>query len=106
MNNRLKQHYSSCNIQDHTLIVEKDVLIDLSVESTPSIELSDTTLFVKEKRPKMAHIGEFAMKPSKSESIYWISKSFVIFTQPNAFCCSLTHIYQTNKVAAPRFFTA
>ena len=70
---RLKQHYSSCNMQDHALMAEEDVvLINLSVESTTSSrESPDSTLFVKEKRPKMTHISEYTeyvMKTSKSES--------------------------------------
>ena len=67
---RIKQHYSSCNMQDHALIAEEDVvLIDLSVESTTSYrESPDTTLSVKEKRPKMTHISEYVKKTSKSES--------------------------------------
>ncbi|KAI6649837.1 Transposase [Oopsacas minuta] len=66
--NRLKQHYSSCSMQDHPIIAENES-IDLVARSTALCgEVPDTSLFAKEKRPRITHIGEYVMKTSKSEA--------------------------------------
>ncbi|KAI6648626.1 DTW domain-containing protein 2 [Oopsacas minuta] len=66
--NHLKQHYSSCSMQDHPIIAENES-IDLVARSTALCgEVPDTSLFAKEKRPRITHIGEYVMKTSKSEA--------------------------------------
>ena len=62
---RLKQHYSSCSMQDHPIIVENESIDLLAGSTALSGEVPDTSLFVKEKRPRITHIGEYVMKTSK-----------------------------------------
>ncbi|KAI6659886.1 hypothetical protein LOD99_14226 [Oopsacas minuta] len=65
--NRLKQHYSSCSVQDHPIIAENES-IDLVARSTAlSGEVPDASLFAKN-LGLLISVNKYVMKTSKSEA--------------------------------------
>ena len=52
-------------MQDHPIIVENESIDLLAGSTALSGEVPDTSLFAIEKRLRITHIGEHAMKTSK-----------------------------------------